>query len=193
MTGTCPTCGTGAAEHMTFTGTGGVAKLPCEVFLREQARPAVPTSVTWEEFIHADNILNANDRKHWGATSGPKQVLRTLGKARARRIGERYGRVRITAEASYPDRQPRDAMNLYPTLKSYVDGMVDGGRGILPDDSDIYVSGPFIDWSGRRSPSRTEFLFRITMEEIPPLIPAMDAMGPKMREKWQARHFPLMG
>lgn len=140
---------------------------------------------SWRFYLHQSNALNSNDRKHWGSATGPRKVIRTHGSIKARTL-PKFTRARISVLVSYPDRTGRDAMNLYPVMKAYVDGLVDGGRGILPDDSDIYVSGPHLDWSGKLSDRREHFAFDVTVEDIEPMIPDRDAMGPAMLKKWLA-------
>ena len=52
-------------------------------------------------------------------------------------------RAHVTVTLSYPDRRQRDAHNLMPTIKALIDGMVSpagGESGLLPDDSDIFIT-----------------------------------------------------
>ena len=138
----------------------------------------------WSVLIHKDMVLNANATKgkHWGASSPQIADLRTLGIVQSRRL-PRFDRVRCDVTVSYPDRVERDAMNLYPTMKAYVDGLVNctpgtrQGRGILHDDSDFYLEGPFIRWSGKRSTSSRHFEFRIVLTPLEPLEWDRDAVG----------------
>lgn len=163
-------------------------------------------TVTWEEFIHEGYILNANDikGKHWTASSGKVEILRQRGNVQRRKL-DRYDRVRLTAVVSYPDRVARDSANLHPTLKAYVDGLVNGmpeykavmkggklkrvrlapdrNTGILPDDSDLFLAGPHIEWSGRRSPLKDHFRFEFALEELEPLVVEADAVGPALMAK----------
>lgn len=119
----------------------------------------------WEEYIHKDSILNANQRKHWAPAAEIKRVLRTRGMIRSRTLG-RHQRVRITVTASYPTARKSDVYNLYPTMKAYVDGMVDGGRGLLPDDNDRHLSGPHMEWSGATCSRKDHFHFRFRLEDL---------------------------
>lgn len=140
-------------------------------------------AVTWEVDIHEANVLNSNDRPgHWSERSGPTQVVRTLGRAQSKRLG-RYERVRVGVEVSYPDRRIRDAQNLYNTMKAYVDGLVDGGKGILPDDNDLFVSGPHLDWSGKMSGRPGWFRFRVTLTPLPALAVDKAALAPSLWKK----------
>lgn len=119
----------------------------------------------WELALHESNHLNANQRLHWAPENDRKQVLRTLGKADGRKLGK-HEKVRFDVEVSYPRNRQRDVNNLQPTMKHYIDGLVDHGLGILPDDSDEYVLGPFMTASGKRSPKPGHYLFRITMTDL---------------------------
>lgn len=132
-------------------------------------------------WLAPNEILNANQAySHWGNRSGPAKLLRARGNV-DKRLLPRFERVRIDAVASYVDRRKRDVQNLYPTMKSYVDGLVDNegngtqalGKGILPDDNDTYLSGPFLHWSGMLSDRRKEGLarFDLTFTPIPDVMP----------------------
>lgn len=110
-------------------------------------------------WLNRSLILNANKAySHWGNRSGPAKTLRQRGAVASQRF-PRMARARVDVVVSYPDRKKRDVFNLYPTMKSYIDGLVDNegggtqskGAGFLPDDNDIYLSGPFMHWSGMLS------------------------------------------
>ena len=119
----------------------------------------------WDLVLHESNHLNANQRLHWRPENDRKAVLRSLGRAHGRKLGK-HERVRIEVAVSYPRIIKRDVNNLQPTMKYYIDGLVDGGRGILPDDSDEYVVGPFMTHSGQRCERVGHYLFHITMTDI---------------------------
>ena len=119
----------------------------------------------WDLYLHESNHLNANMRLHWRPENERKQVLRALGRAHGRKLGK-HEKVQITVEVFYPRRNKRDVNNLQPTMKYYIDGLVDGGKGILPDDSDEYVVGPFMTHSGHRCDRPYHYLFAITMTDI---------------------------
>lgn len=150
-------------------------------------------AMTFDVRIHKATILNANKEKgkHWGSSHEQIQTLRQLGSNKARQL-PRYQRVRITALVSYPDRIGRDVMNLYPVMKAYVDGMVNGmpqytmkvdkngklkkrrlapdpNTGILPDDNDRYLIGPHMEWSGELSGHKDHYLFRVKLEALEPM------------------------
>ena len=142
-------------------------------------------SVTWDAIAHTSWVLNANAMKgkHWGASSSQTSDMRQLGIIKSREL-PKFGRAQCDVTVSYPDRVERDAMNLYPTMKAYVDGLVNctpgtrDGRGILPDDSDLYLDGPFIRWSGKLSGMKDHYLFRVTLTPLGPLDWDRDALGP---------------
>ena len=119
----------------------------------------------WNLFLHEDNHLNSNQRLHWKPENDRKSVLRSLGNAHGRPLGK-HVKVRLDVEVSYPRKNRRDVNNLQPTMKYYIDGLVNGGKGILPDDSDEYVVGPFMTHSGQRCERPHHYLFRITMTDI---------------------------
>lgn len=141
-----------------------------------------PTVLTYWLDVHPDNVLNANDRKHWGSTTGPRQVLRTQGRSYGALAKQPLLRhIRFDAWVSYPDRIPRDVLNLYPTMKAFGDGLVDAR--VIPDDNDLYMSGPFMRWAGRlsRKPGWFEFSIRITEIDPPEFDPK--ALAPSLAAK----------
>lgn len=119
----------------------------------------------WNLYLHESNHLSSNQRLHWKPENDRKQVLRSLGNAHGRPLGK-HEKVRLDVEVSYPRKNRRDVNNLQPTMKYYIDGLVNGGKGILPDDSDEYVVGPFMTHSGQRCDRPYHYLFRITMTDI---------------------------
>lgn len=123
----------------------------------------------FEMLVHKANILNSNDRGHTKAKMNEVRTLRQLGIIESRKL-PMYRRVRCFVEVSYPDRRHRDASNLHATLKPLVDGFVNKGAGMLPDDNDRYLSGPFPEWSGRLSPKKDHFHFRFRFEPMDPLV-----------------------
>lgn len=134
------------------------------------------TAEEWGVWIHGSNILNSNDRKHYQTTKPIKQTLRALGSAKHREIGKQYGRLRMDVEVSYPPASTPDCANLVPTMKSYIDGMVSphgrrtAGAGLLPDDSDKYLLGPFLTPSYHRSGRPGWYLFHIRLTELDPWV-----------------------
>lgn len=90
-------------------------------------------------------MLNANDRDHWRAVSPIRGNWRVLGTLAMLALGDAapaLQRCRIDVEVHRPTVGHADAGNFYPTAKPVVDGMVDAG--LLPDDNDMHLSGPFL-------------------------------------------------
>ena len=129
----------------------------------------------WDLWVHKSNILNSNDRKHWGQTKEIKEWLRNMGSIKSRQL-PRYTRARMDVEVSYPPKSLPDCANLVPTMKAYIDGMVSpNGRrkkadGILPDDSDKYLLGPFLTPTYWPTARPDWYLFHIRLVEIEPWV-----------------------
>lgn len=89
-----------------------------------------------------DQLLTSNQRLHWSPRARRTKYLRGLAEetARLRRVPA-LRRARIDAWITWPDGRRRDRHNLAPTIKALVDGVVDAG--VLPDDSDRYLDGPY--------------------------------------------------
>lgn len=170
--------------------------------------------ITWGFDLHESYVLNANKAAgHWAKNSDGKEVVRKLGHThqRTHRL-PRLERARIDVKVSYPTRRLQDVMNLYPTMKAYVDGLVNGlpqyeivaakggipkkkrlapdvAFGILPDDNDIFLSGPHMEWSGRVSDRKAHFQFEVTLTELPRLVLPRDVIPPSILQ----RHPELAG
>lgn len=147
---------------------------------------------SWSTFIPKAVMLNINETKgtHWGGSHRKIEWLKS--QARSDFKDSAMGmqdRVRVEARISYPDRIARDVGNYYPTLKAYVDGLVDVdpvtklGRGMLPDDSDVFLDGPFLQWSGEKCRVSNMFLIDITVTPLNRRILPADAVGPKLQAK----------
>ena len=118
---------------------------------------------------HPSQILTANQRLHWAAKARLTSGLRTAAAIRWTGDGQpQLSRAAVVVEIGYPDRRKRDAHNLMPTVKAHIDGLTHPGpgvRGLLPDDSDDYLTGPDLrhlpelDGGGR-------FTFRYCIEEL---------------------------
>jgi hypothetical protein len=122
--------------------------------------------IEFDFLLHRNHILNANKGyKHWSVRSEKVAIIRTYGMAQGRKL-PKYRRVRMHVRVSYPDWRVRDVNNLQPTMKAFVDGLVDKGKGILPDDSDAFFEGPFMVASGQLSPKAHHFLFRVRLEPL---------------------------
>lgn len=131
----------------------------------------------WEQWIHKSLVLNQNRLPHWGTGNKIKADLKILGKAAGRKLGKKFKKVRLTVRVSYPILFNADASNYYPTMKAYVDGMVDKpptvkgqkqgpARGCLIDDSDAYFDGPHLTGTGERSGRKDHFRFDCRLEVL---------------------------
>lgn len=92
-----------------------------------------------------DQILTSNQRLHWAVKARRTSYIRGYTRTAAMAAAARTpidGRARIDAVFQYPDKRRRDRYNLWPTIKAAVDGIV--AAGILEDDSDDHIDGPFI-------------------------------------------------
>jgi crossover junction endodeoxyribonuclease RusA len=81
-------------------------------------------------------LINANDRDHWRKSAGKTATIRSVARGLAKGF-PRLGRVKIRAVYYAPDNRRRDVSNLFPSVKSAVDGIVDAG--VLKDDNDKFV------------------------------------------------------
>lgn len=133
--------------------------------------------IEWTQYIHKSLVLNQNRLPHWGTKSKIIKDLKVLGKVAGRNLGKRFAKVKLTVRVSYPTAQGADASNYYPTMKAYVDGMVDmppavkgqkrlPARGCLIDDSDAYFDGPHLTGTGERSGRKDFFRFDCRLEVI---------------------------
>ena len=144
------------------------------------ANSAVTNSVSWDLWVHEDNVINANQTfKHWSKKAERVEVLKALGRAKHRDLGK-HQHVQLDVLVSYPRRNSRDVNNLQPTMKHYIDGLVDipphnikgmkkqPARGILADDNDAHVEGPFMRRDPDLQPSGRPgwYRFRITMTDL---------------------------
>lgn len=131
----------------------------------------------WEQWIHKSLVLNQNRLPHWGKANPIKADLKILGKAAGRKLGKKFKKVRLTVRVSYPTAASADASNYYPTMKAYVDGMVDKpptvkgqkqgpARGCLIDDSDAYFDGPHLTGTGEKSGRKDHFRFDCRLEVL---------------------------
>lgn len=98
-----------------------------------------------------DDAINANDRLHWSGKSLKTRNLRSLAGWKARSVGLVKCK-RATINVYVATSQNRgDVANWHPTVKALLDGLVD--YGVLPDDSDKFLSGPFLHRDARRAQS----------------------------------------
>lgn len=91
--------------------------------------------------VGRQNVLNANQRLHHQAQAKIVKILRHAGyiNARAQNLPT-FTSANFLVHVAYPDRRKRDVLNLYPTAKAIIDGMVDAG--VLADDNDDFLTGP---------------------------------------------------
>lgn len=94
----------------------------------------------WVLDIPPGDLINANERLHWAVRARRTADLKADAArvARAARV-PRLERVRVVGVVHPPDRRRRDPHNLYPTLKAYIDGIVQAGV-LIDDDSQHLVS-----------------------------------------------------
>lgn len=112
--------------------------------------------VAWDWRVHKTAVFGSNDGRSARALIKPKAHLRQFGSIQSRSL-PRFHRAIMTVDVQYAKpKRDRDAGNLYPTMKAYVDGLThpdlfdrhNPDKGILPDDNDNYLTGPLIRWSG---------------------------------------------
>lgn len=92
-----------------------------------------------------DDLLNVNALRGQTRFTGRRAApWRAYGKALAlaAAVPPIAPPARVWAEFTFPTNHRRDTGNLYPTVKALVDGIVDAG--VLPDDCDGVVEGPFL-------------------------------------------------
>lgn len=100
--------------------------------------------------------LTANRRGRWPIAHGTRLWRGAAYQAaQAARLPTGLDRVQITMAARFRGPAPvRDRMNLYPTVKAVLDGLGPSrvtartpyavGWGLVPDDDDKHVDGPYI-------------------------------------------------
>lgn len=95
----------------------------------------------WTVDLPTMQLLNANQRGHWGERSF---ITRTLRQAAYLKTLQQHipalSRAHIVCEVRFGDHRRRDPANWAPSAKAAVDGLVDAG--VLPDDSAAYLDGP---------------------------------------------------
>lgn len=108
--------------------------------------------------------MNSNDRMHWQPKAKLTKAWRQAAHIYARQAKLPKGLARVRTDVQVHKTTPNrcDAMNLYPTLKAVVDGLVD--YGLVMDDNNDHVTGPFIIDGGRAETAKVV----ITVTEILP-------------------------
>jgi crossover junction endodeoxyribonuclease RusA len=81
-------------------------------------------------------LMNANDRPHWSKRAKTSALIRAAARELSKGIPS-LGKVKIRAVYYAPDNRRRDVSNLFPSVKSAIDGVVDAG--VLKDDNDKFV------------------------------------------------------
>lgn len=88
--------------------------------------------------------MNANDRHDRRTRAYRTRLLRgksaALHKMARAVVLWNAERAHLVIRITWPTHIKRDAHNLMPTFKALIDGAVDAG--VLPDDSDEYLTGP---------------------------------------------------
>lgn len=94
-------------------------------------------------------FLNSNDRDHWRVTNPIKNgwITNAITAATEAGLPKGLAHVRIDGHIIKPHHAAYDAMNYYPTAKALVDGLT--RYGLTADDSNEYVSGPFLHEGGK--------------------------------------------
>jgi hypothetical protein len=133
--------------------------------------------IEWDQWIHKSLVLNQNSMPHYHPANKIKRELKVLGKVAGKQLKRRFRKVRLEVTVSYPVLWDADAANYYPTMKAYVDGLVNKpptvkgqkqlpAQGILIDDSDKYFDGPHLTGSGERSGRKDFFRFACKLEVL---------------------------
>lgn len=116
----------------------------------------------WDVWIHESNVLNLNHTyRHWSHKAKRIEACKGMGIVKSMSLG-RYNKARLDVIVSYPKLYNADVNNYTPTMKAYMDGLVNipptrkgipkqPAKGILADDSDEFFRGPFLKPSGERS------------------------------------------
>jgi crossover junction endodeoxyribonuclease RusA len=111
-------------------------------------------------------LLTSNRVAHWSKKAQCTRYIRHLAgfETRFSHPGVKLPAAHLTVCVTWPDRRRRDVHNVMPTIKAAIDGVVDAG--LLPDDSDQYLTGPDLRVSGATgSAGHVEFTFVFTPRE----------------------------
>lgn len=130
------------------------------------------TVVEWDQMIHTDYVLNINHTyRHWSHKAKRIEHCKDLGRVKSLTL-PKFQIARLDVQVSYPIAWKADVANYYPTMKAYVDGLVNIhpvtklGQGILFDDNDRYFSGPHMTNSGQKSGVKGWFKFHCKLTGI---------------------------
>lgn len=132
--------------------------------------------IQFDEWIHESNVLNLNHKyRHWSDKQAKVNACKNQGIVKSRTLGK-YTSARMDAVVYYPKAYQADVNNYTPTMKAYLDGLVNipptvkghpkqPARGILADDNDAYFRGPYLHPApdGEKSGRPGWFRFAITL------------------------------
>lgn len=100
-----------------------------------------PAVRQWTVTIPAPAAWLSANQRHKRRPDVIIRAWRDAGLVHARRVHlPKLQRAHVLAHLCFPTKVRRDVHNYYPTIKPMVDGLVD--YGLLPDDSDDYLTGP---------------------------------------------------
>ncbi len=134
----------------------------------------MPQIEEWDVWIHESNVLNINHTyKHWSHKATRIEACKGMGIVKSMSL-DRYNAARMDVYVSYPKLWKADVNNWYPTMKAYVDGLINippikkgmpkqPAKGILEDDDDEHFSGPHMHPTGERSGRPGWFKFHIVL------------------------------
>lgn len=108
--------------------------------------------------VSRENLLNSNDRIHWATKARATKALREMAFV----MCQHHRPAKMTAATcdvtvTWPDNRVRDALNLEPTIKACLDGIIGDAKHpcsyqLLPSDSDRHL----LKVSTSASPERTK-------------------------------------
>lgn len=107
--------------------------------------------------------INSNERTHWAVRAEKTRAWRLVAKIAAQNAGLPKGleRAHITCTIHKTTNRSYDAGNLSPTAKAIVDGLVTD-YGLLPDDSNAYLTGPDMRPGTKRDQAGTTITIKET-------------------------------
>ncbi len=118
-------------------------------------------------------LISANDRLHWTRRRNRNSLIRARAAQTWLQAHQQpMETARCDIWVSYPDQHRRDLANLSPTVKALIDGVVSGPagwrnfNGILPDDSDQYLEGPYLHRSKRYPVTAGVFTFQLVFTPL---------------------------
>lgn len=121
--------------------------------------------MTTLELVPPCDFINANGRLHHHAKAKLTKTWRQAAESAVDALGTHrpiYQAAHIVISYRFPTNHRREVSNLQLTSKAIVDGLVDAG--VIPDDSDEYVTGPD---NRRIRPNGTPLVVVTITEETP--------------------------